>query len=372
MVSVIPIHYLCCSSNNNPQTDSYMVRLFYSQTLSLTRFFVFLLLLANIGCQKEMSKDTLGSGGTVGGGGSNSGGTAVFKLVPAGNNCSDAVVTGVIEAGTTLAADAVITVTVDVTKVGDWTYSTATADGFSFVGTGIFTATGSQVITLYGVGKPTRAGVFSFSLTIGGGSCLLPVLVAPAGTGGGGGNGGTITGDFYYKLTLAGTNYSQDVTSTNNYIADAGVAGTPDAMFAGGISYNTSTLPAGATEFGITKGTLHNYTETQAEFKQFFSPGNYPYATINSTGTGLTNDGIALTWIEPGGNDSWSTLDGSLQSGSTFKIVSATEVTDASGYYLKVKVQFTCKLYSINGISNGQLISKAVTNGEAVVKFVMK
>jgi hypothetical protein len=349
-----------------------MLRLFNSQTLSLTRFLVFLLLLANIGCQKEMSKDTLGSGGTVGGGGGNSSGTAVYKLVPAGNSCSDAAITGVIEAGTTLAADALITVTVDVTKVGDWTYSTATADGFSFVGTGNFTATGQQVITLYGVGKPTRAGVFSFSLTVGGGSCLVPVLVAAAGTGGG--NGGAITGDFYYKLTLDGTNYSQDVTAVNKYINDAGVSGTPDAMFAGGISYNTNsnTLPAGVTEFGITKGTLHGYTETKAQFTGFFPVGNCTYATINSTGTALTSDGVVITWIEPGGNDSWTTLDLALQSGSTFKIVSATEVTDASGYYLKVKVQFACKLYSVNGIYNNQLISKTVTNGEAVVKFVLK
>jgi len=349
-----------------------MVRLFNSQTLSLTHFLVFLLLLANIGCQKEMSKDTLGSGGTTGGGGgSSSGGSAVFKLVPSGNNCSDAVVTGVIEAGTTLAADALITVTVNVTKVGDWTYSTAAADGFSFAGAGNFTTTGPQVITLNGVGKPTRAGLFSFNLTIGGGTCQVPVLVANNGTGGTGG-GGAITGDFYYKLTLAGTNYSQDVTATNNYNSDAGVAGTPDAMFAGGISYNSSTLPPNGTEFGITKGTLHGYTETQAQFKAYFAPKNYSYATINTSGTGLSSDGIVLTWVEPGGNDMWSTLDGSLQTGSTFKIVSATDVNDPSGYYLKVKVQFACKFYSYNAIANGQLVSKAVTNGEAVVKFVMK
>ena len=352
-----------------------MPRLFNSQTLSLTHLLVFLLLLANIGCQKEMSKDTLGSGGPVGGGGSGAGGTAVFKLVPAGNSCSDAAVTGVIEAGTTLAADALITVTVNVTKVGDWTYSTATADGFSFIGAGNFTATGPQVITLYGVGKPTRAGAFTFSLTMGGGSCLVPVVVAAAGTGGtGGGNGGTITGDFYYKLTLDGTNYSQDVTAINKYITDAGVSGTPDAMFSGGIIYNTSsnTLPAGVTELGIVKGTLHGYTETKAQFTGYFPVGNCTYATINATGDALTSDGVVITWIEPGGNDSWTTLDLSLQQGSTFKIVSANEITDASGYYLKVKVQFSCKLYSVNGLSNNQLISKTVTNGEAVVKFVMK
>src|SRR4051812_30261443 len=135
-----------------------MVRLFNSKTLSLTRLLVFLLLLGNIGCQKEMSKDTLGTGGVLGGGGgggSTTGGSAVFALAPSGNKCSDAAVTGLFEAGTVLGADALLTVTVNVTKTGDWTFTTAAADGFSFVGAGNFTTTGSQVITLLGVGKPT-------------------------------------------------------------------------------------------------------------------------------------------------------------------------------------------------------------------------
>ena len=356
-----------------------MVRLFNSPIVSLTRLFVFLLLLGSIGCQKEMSKDTLGAGGPLGGGGGGTtGGSAEFALVPSGNNCSDAAVTGIFEANTTLGADALLTVTVNVTKTGDWTYTTAATNGFSFAGAGNFTTTGSQVITLLGVGKPSRSGTFTFNLKIGkGADCSVLVVVAATGsggTGGNGGNGGTITGEYYYKLTLAGTNYSQDVTATNNYYNDAGVLGTPDAMFAGGISYNTpsTSLPPGVTEFGITKGTLHGYTETLAQFKSFFTPGNYTYATVNSTGTGLTNDGIVLTWVEPGGTDMWSTIDGTFQQGSTFKIVSATEGTDASGSFLKVKVQFACKFYSYNGLAAGQLVSKAVTNGEAVVKFVMK
>lgn len=230
-----------------------MVRLFNSQTLSLTRFLVFLLLLANIGCQKDLSKDTLGAGGTVGG-------------------------------------------------------------------------------------------------------------------------GSTISDDYYYKLTFNGTNYSQGVTTTNNYINDVGVIGTPDAVFASGISYNSSSLPANGTEIGIVKGTLHNYTATKAELKAFFAPGNYSYGTLDLASNTMINDGISISWVEPGGNDLWLTLDGSLQQGSTFKIVSATEVTDASGYYLKVKVQFNCKLYSVNSLTSGLglPISRAVTNGEAVLKYTLQ
>ncbi len=352
-----------------------MVRLFNSRTLSLTHLLVFLLILANIGCQKEMSKDTLGSGGPVGGGGgSNSGGTAVFKLVPAGNNCSDAAVTGVIEAGSTLAADALITVTVNVTKVGDWTYSTATTDGISFVGAGNFTATGSQVITLYGVGKPTRAGVFSFTLTIGGGSCLVPVLVATAGTGGTGGGGGNTTGDFYYKATIDGTNYTQNITSTTtDYEPGESMSGSDDVYFGGGINWSSTTapLPAGKTEFSIGKGIMHGYlSATTAQFKAFFAPASYPYTADIST-----IDGITVSWTDPSGNPGtngndnvWSSDAGTKdQTGSAFKIISATEFIDLAGSYnVIVKAQFNCNLYNEKTGAK-----KVLTNGEAVVVFGM-
>ncbi|MBO9202960.1 MULTISPECIES: hypothetical protein [Niastella] len=157
-----------------------MASLFNSRTSLLNCFLVILLLLGNLGCEKELSKDTLGSGGIPGGGGgggNNSTGSAVFNLVPAGNSCTDAVVTGFIEAGTILGTDALLTVTVNVTTVGDWTYSTASKDGFSFVGTGFFTNTGAQVITLQAVGKPILAGIFPFNLTFGNSPCSVAVVV---------------------------------------------------------------------------------------------------------------------------------------------------------------------------------------------------
>lgn len=319
-----------------------------------------------------MSKDTLGSGGTTGGGnGGGSTGTAVFKLVPSGNSCSDAVVTGIIEAGTTLAADAVITVTVNVTKVGDWTYSTSTSNGFSFVGTGNFTTTGNQVITLYGVGKPARAGLYSITLTIGGGSCLVPVQVAAAGTGGTGGGGGT-TGDFYYKATIDGTNYSVNITSTTtDYEPGSSLSGSDDVYFGGGINWANPPIPAGKTEFDIEKGIMHGYlSATKAQFKAFFAPGTYPFtADIH------TINGVTIGWTDPSGNPGasgndnfWSTDLGTKdQTGSTFKIISATEYTDIAGdYYMIVKAQFNCNLYNAKTGAK-----KVLTNGEAVVAFGM-
>jgi len=346
-----------------------MSRLFNYKSLSLTHFLVFLLLLGNIGCQKELSKDTLGSGGVIGGGGGNATGGAEFVLVPSGSNCSDAAVAGTFEAGVALGIDAIMTVTVNVTKTGDWTYSTALVNGFAFAGAGNFTATGSQVITLQGVGKPMNTGNSNFNLKIGGGTCFVSVAVLAAGSGGNGG-GGNPTGDFYYKANIGGTNYMQDVTSTNGFGPSAGVdpPSSNDVTFGGGISYNGSTLPAGGTEFGVVKGIMHNFsTATQAQIKAFLAPGSYSYSPAVISAPNIpTGDGISLYWIEPGQGDMWVTRNGPAdQVGSTFTIVSNTDAMDSQGTpYMKVKVQFSCKFYSV---TNGA--SKTVTNGEAVVAF---
>jgi hypothetical protein len=51
-----------------------------------------------------------------------------------------------------------LTVQADVTTTGFYSLSAATTNGFSFSGSGIFTATGLQNIILKGTGKPLRAG----------------------------------------------------------------------------------------------------------------------------------------------------------------------------------------------------------------------
>jgi hypothetical protein len=306
-----------------------------------------------IGCQKELSKDTLGSGGTGGGGGGSASGSAQFSLVPSGSNCSDAVVAGIYEAGTALGVDAMMTVTVNVTKAGDWTYTTAMVNGFLFAGAGTFSATGTQVITLQAAGKPINAGNTLFKLNISGANCIVSVPVNPAGTGG--------TVYEYYKVTIDGVNYYQAVTATNDYEAGRGLAGVDDVAFGAGINYANPPLPAGKTEFGIDRAFMHNYqSATDAQFKAFFAVGDYPYSALSND---LTDNGIKIFWTDTKG-EVWDSRDKADQTGSTFKIISVTDFTDIAGdYNVTVKVQFTCKLYNSTGAS------KTVTNGEAVVTF---
>jgi hypothetical protein len=323
-------------------------------SFTLLRFLVFLLLLANIGCQKEISSET-GALPGGGGGGGTVGGSAQFALVPSGNSCSDADVEGTFVAGTAVGMDAEIIVTVNVTKTGDWTYSTSLVNGFAFAGAGTFTTTGNQIISLMAVGKPIAAGTSKFNLNIGGATCYVNVPVVNTG------GSGTLS-TFYYKATIDGVNYVQDVTASNGYEPGVSLSGQDDVVFGGGIIYSTQ-LPAGKTEFAIEKGVMHGYqSATQAQFKAFFPVGNVSYAPASFS----TGDGVKVYWTDAAG-ESWETRDGPVdQTGSTFKIVSVQDYTDAGqNFYVIATVQFSCKLYNSAGAM------KPLTNGEAVVPFGM-
>ena len=123
-------------------------------------------------------------------------------------------------------------------------------------------------------------------------------------------------------------------------------------------------MPAGKTEFGIDKGVMHNYqTATQSQFKAFFPVGTVAYApSVFSSG-----DGVKVYWTDATGAN-WETRNGPVdQTGSTFSIVTVSDFTDVVGdYYVKVKVQFSCKLYNT---ATGAM--KQLTNGEAVIAFGM-
>lgn len=150
-----------------------MYILMNGKSFTFLRFIVFLLPLINIGCQKEISSET----GAIPGGGGAVDSSAVFSLVPSGADCSDAVVDGSYVAGKAVGMDEELIVTVNVTKTGEWTYSTALVNGFAFAGFGSFTQTGIHLISLMAVGTPVSAGVTRFNLNIDGATCFIGVQV---------------------------------------------------------------------------------------------------------------------------------------------------------------------------------------------------
>jgi hypothetical protein len=310
-----------------------------------------------IGCSKDKSFESPDSMIGVG-----AGSTSLFTLVPVGTDCSDADVTGTFEVDKAVAVTDMVLVTVDVSKVGTWSYNTGTQEGLSFTGSGTFTATGSQEIVLQAVGKPTKAGTYTFPLIVGTVTCSFTVTVNTAG-----GNN-PAPGDPYYKATIAGVNYMESVTATNDYEAGSSLAGNDDVVFGASIDYGSTPLPIGSTAMGVDKGVMHGYlTADDAKFKAFFPVSTHPYTPPGpDNNPHLNGDGIVIYWTDKQGKQWSSSSPTQAQPASSiFKIVSVEDARDATGtYYLKVKMEFNCTLYKV-----GTSETATLTNGEMLAFF---
>jgi hypothetical protein len=116
-----------------------------------------------------------------------SGGTAAFTFAGGTSNCTDAIVNGELTAGTTAANTNNVVLKVTVSTVGSYTVSTSSVNGIKFAGSGTFTSTGDQTITLTASGTPAAGGTFNY--TAGTNGCPFSVTVKNAGTIPGGGSG---------------------------------------------------------------------------------------------------------------------------------------------------------------------------------------
>jgi hypothetical protein len=103
---------------------------------------------------------------------------AIYALAGAPNQCSNTQVNGSFSPGKALTISNFVLIYVNVTSAGDYTISTDTLEGISFSGSGSFTKTGVQPVTLYGSGTPANAGDLVFTTRSNGTGCTfsLPVL----------------------------------------------------------------------------------------------------------------------------------------------------------------------------------------------------
>ncbi|MCY7290882.1 MAG: hypothetical protein LH615_01760 [Ferruginibacter sp.] len=101
---------------------------------------------------------------------------ASFALSGSPGNCTGAVVNGTYTAGTALTTSNTAKIYVNVTSPGNYSIATTTVNGISFSASGTFNITGSQQVTLTGMGTPTIAGPFNYPLSGGGGTpCMFSV-----------------------------------------------------------------------------------------------------------------------------------------------------------------------------------------------------
>jgi hypothetical protein len=105
--------------------------------------------------------------------------TSAFTFPDALNACKAVTVNGTYIAGELpTTANTVQGIQVNVTKTGTWSLATLPNNGISFSGSGTFTTTGLQTISLTAIGTPITSGPFSYSP--GNNGCSFIVVVTPA------------------------------------------------------------------------------------------------------------------------------------------------------------------------------------------------
>lgn len=153
--------------------------------------------------------------------------SAVFALSGAPDTCTNFIVTGNYIAGQAVTPGEFLTLTVNVTAVGTYSLSSSNNNGLGFSGSGLFTNTGLQNVTLNAVGTPVSAGDKYFNILHAVG-CTFKVIVTAANTnavftyaGAGGNCTGAVIAGIYTAgtaLTVANTaSLSVNVTQIGNY-----------------------------------------------------------------------------------------------------------------------------------------------------------
>ena len=142
-----------------------------------------------------------------------SGGTSVFTLAGAPNNCIPGVTTGVYTAGVPTDSTHKATVQVNVTTAGTYSITSSTVNGITFSVSGTFSSTGTQTVTLAATGTPVAGGSFDIPISAGSSTCKI-VLVVAGGTSanftfnGSPGNcaGASVQGSYMLNTPLTTTN----------------------------------------------------------------------------------------------------------------------------------------------------------------------
>jgi hypothetical protein len=244
--------------------------------------FLYLLLSAFIfiSCQKEYSVET------------NTSTTATFTFDGSPTSCLVAVAQGSYKTAVALDASNVVTIGVNVTKLGTYSITTNLVNGIKFSGTGTFSALGSQNIDLTGTGTPVAQGSFDFTTAVTG--CTFTINVTSAApsavftyAGAPGNCTGPLVNGVYTSGTALGTTNTVDLTVT---VTTAG-------------AYSVVTNTANGVSFRGS-GTLNTGTQT------LLLTGQGTPATAGTFNFTPTNNGCAFPInVTAAGNTSIYTLD---------------------------------------------------------------
>lgn len=246
------------------------------------------------------------------------GGTAVFTYNGAPGTCTNAVPAGTYSAGTAVTSANTVAIDVNVTSIGTWTITTPVVNGFSFSGSGTFTATGAQTVTLVASGTPGVDGVYSFTPTPNG--CAFSITV----------DSGTPATDFL-KCTINGT----------PRVFNVNIGGTSiDPTVFEFYGSETSAATSANFDIGLTKTPV-------------ITTGDYERASVTNFSTfciAVFNDGVSTT--------GWATALGTQTGGFTVKVTTFTPN--------RIAGTFSGTLYDQDGQGAGEM---TITNGEFSIPY---
>lgn len=285
---------------------------------------------------------------------------AVFNLVASDSACLITPINGSFLVGKPLTGNQNIQIEVVVSKVGKWSFSTDTLNGFSFAVSGIFADTGKQLITLNASGTPAITGNFFFSLTKGSLKRFIVIAVIESEI-----SIEAVPLKSYFKGIIGGIKYYVEAPTIGPDNIPYGSSGRDTASFSSFLGPRIYPTPSGTGTISLQKGLMYNYpTSTETDFKNFFQPG--AYAFYPNKCRSILFPGIILFWSDSN-NEGWGTqkVFGD-QTGSSFTIVGIEDGHDNKGhYFVKVKSRFNCKLYNLK---SGEMIQ--LTDGELVSFFI--
>ena len=269
----------------------------------MKRFCYYLVILSTIffaTCQKEISFD---------GGNSISDGSLSDDIT---GNCLPKTVNGTYTAGTTLAPSInTIQVTVNVAAKGSYVIYSDTVNGYYFRSSGIFSSTGSTLITLKGNGTPLAAGTNNFNIFYDSTSCSISINVLPAGSSGG--------GPAAFSIVSSGTPANcSGATAAGNYII-----GTPLSS-----STNKVTLSVNVTTIGT-----YNISTTAVNGMTFSASGSFTSTGVQNlvlTGSGTPTGTAGTVNISITAGSSTCSFSVTTKTGSAFSFNCSTAVVDGT------------------------------------------
>lgn len=165
-----------------------------------------------------------------------------------GGGCTPFEFDGTYQQGIPFNSGNTVKVKVNVTAAGVYHITTSTANGVSFSGEGIFTATGLQDVVLTGTGTPLDEGEHIFNVSFLSSACNFPLVFLPENT----------TEVNYFPLTQ-NSYWDYTLTTNNNQSVNSAIINYLPTL--GGQQYSTMRIVTGGTDSIYYRKDGGNYFE---------------------------------------------------------------------------------------------------------------